>query len=140
MIEALAACLTALLALVALVGVKVQLDETDRLARLQSARDTYRGHLALAITTPEFAAPIDGCALLDGPKAVSYEAFVDHLLYSAEQSLSVEDGWDQAFLDQLAPHQAYVCSAQAPNGDTPEVTALLKRYRSESCPAMPTCR
>ena len=79
-IEACAAMLTALVAVAALIGVKVQLDEADRLQREQSAREAYRAHLAMTATLPDFADPQDGCELLASPNGGSYVAFVDHLL------------------------------------------------------------
>jgi len=55
----------AVVAVAALVGIKLQLDATDHLQRTQIARDAYRAHLALATTHPDFARPADGCALID---------------------------------------------------------------------------
>jgi hypothetical protein len=135
-----AAALTALVAVAALIGVKWQLDKADRLSRLQSARDSYRGHLALAVSVPEMAQPADGCALLAGPRSAAYQAFVDHLLYSAEQSLSTESGRDDVFLDQLAWHQDYLWAHNAPLGDTPEVASLISRFRIDACTAAPPCQ
>lgn len=77
--------------------------------------------------------------MLTGPQAGSYGAFVDHLLYSAEQQLSVEAGWEPTFLDALTPHAAYFCSAEGPTGETPETAALLTRFRAQICGAVSAC-
>ncbi|MGB3317334.1 MAG: hypothetical protein WBB85_23365 [Albidovulum sp.] len=137
--EAVAATVTALVALAALVGVKIQLDEADRLQRLQSARDSYRAHLALAVEHPAFARPADACTLTASDKGAAYAAFVDHLLYSAEQMLAASDGWEETFLDQLAPHATYLCSAGGPVGETEETAEILTRFRDSACVAVPDC-
>ncbi|MCK0149712.1 hypothetical protein MWU54_06735 [Marivita sp. S6314] len=138
-IEAVAALVTALVAVAALVGVVIQLQAADQLSREQSARDAYRNHLALAATQPGFAQPQNACALMSGPNAKSYTAFVDHLLYSAEQMLAVEEGWDTTFLNALDPHAVYLCSEQSPDGADPNLAALLSRFWAERCDATPTC-
>ncbi|MGX9355363.1 hypothetical protein ACS3SW_09430 [Roseobacteraceae bacterium S113] len=138
-IEAAAAAVTALVAVAALVGVKLQLDANDALARAQSARDAYRAHLALAVAHPEYAAPLAGCDVMQTPQAGAYYAFVDHLLYSAEQMLEVGEGWESTYLELLAPHEAYLCSTDGPTGDTDVTARLLAQYRVTSCPATPAC-
>lgn len=138
-IEAVAACTTAVVALFALIGVKFQLDATEKLQLAQSARDTYRTHLALAVTHADFAAPLDGCAILESDRVGGYVAFVDHLLYSAEQMLVVEDGWEGTFMNQLSAHQDYICSASGPLGETEKTAALLKQFRGLECSAKPRC-
>ncbi|MGI3187258.1 hypothetical protein [Nioella aestuarii] len=89
-VEAGAAAVTALVAVAALVGVKLQLDAADEIQRAQSARDAYRAPLALAVAHPGLADPPDACALMGSQNGASYAAFVDHLLYSAEQMLTVD--------------------------------------------------
>ncbi|MCE8513330.1 hypothetical protein KBY22_11525 [Ruegeria pomeroyi] len=138
-IEALAAMATAALALAALIGVKLQLDEADRLQRQQSAREAFRAHLALAATLPDFAAPADECRLLHSDRGGAYSAFVDHLLYSAEQMLSVSEGWETSFLDLFEPHRTYLCSDESQGGETEETAALLARFRASTCAEIPAC-
>lgn len=138
-IEAAAAVITACVAVAALVGVKVQLDEADRLQQVQSARDAFRAHLVLAATTPQFARPANACTLMDSDQIGAYAAFVDHLLYSAEQMLAVTDGWEASFLLQLANHRDYICSASGPEGETDETARLLARFRQESCASAEVC-
>jgi hypothetical protein len=138
-VEAIAACVTAVVALCALIGIKFQLDATEKLQLAQSARDTYRTHLALAVSHADFAAPLNGCAIIGSDRAGGYAAFVDHLLYSAEQMLVVEDGWEGTFMDQLAPHVDYMCSVDGPKGETEKTAALLTQFRGLECSAEPRC-
>lgn len=132
-IEAVAACVTALVAVGALVGVSFQLEANDLLSRQQSARESYRSHLSLAASHPDFAAPRDACALLNSDRAGAYEAFVEHLFYSAEQMLAVEEGWQDTFEEKLVPHAAYLCMEDTARGDTPEMIKLLTTFRTSSC-------
>ena len=138
-IEAGAAVITAAVAVAALIGVKVQLDETDRLQKEQSAREAYRAHLAIAATLPAYARPQDGCALVQSDQGGAYVAFVDHLLYSAEQMLSVSEGWEPTFLDQLELHHDYICAASGPDGETEETARLLTAFKKSACGATPSC-
>ncbi|MCZ4273828.1 hypothetical protein [Maritalea porphyrae] len=139
LIEAGAAAITALVALAALIGVKVQLDATDLQQRTQSARDAYRSHLALASTSPDFASPTAACQLLSSNNAGAYAAFVDHLLYSAEQMLEVEPGWEDTFVQALLPHSEYMCSEIAPTGSTLETKRLLSGFKAQYCTNVIPC-
>ncbi|MEM7379084.1 MAG: hypothetical protein AAF460_16480 [Pseudomonadota bacterium] len=138
-IEAVAAAVTAAVAVAALVGVKLQLDANDTVQREQSARDAFRAHLVLAVEQPMFARPTDACVLIASDSGGGYAAFVDHLLYSAEQMLEVEVGWDKSFEALLRPHTDYLCSAEAPAGDTAATRDLLAGFRDAHCPVSPTC-
>lgn len=138
-VEAVAALVTALVALAALIGVKLQLDAADRLQQAQSARDAYRAHLALAVDNPRYAQPANLCKLAAGPEAVSYAAYVDHLLYAAEQMLTTDDGWEETFWAELAPHAAYVCVAENLVADTDRVSGLIAEFRANRCAAVPAC-
>jgi len=48
-------------------------------------------------------------------------------------------GWADVFLQDLVPHADYLCSADAPRGDTLSINALLTTFRDQLCPATPTC-
>ena len=138
-IEAGAAMVTALVATAALIGVKLQLDAADRVQQSQSARDAYRSHLALAVTHPQYAEPPAMCDQLEAPDRAAYVAFVGHLMYSAEQMLRVESGWDTTFLEHLAPHTGYICSDDGPVGDTEETVRLLAQSRGLFCAEATPC-
>lgn len=139
-IEAVAASVTACVTLGALVAISIQLEANDLVSRQQSARESYRSHLALATANPEFAAPADTCALLQSDRAGAYESFVEHLFYSAEQMLAVEDGWQDTFQEKLGQHAAYLCMEDTARGDTPELIALLQTFRATACTAEITCQ
>ncbi|MFT4715944.1 MAG: hypothetical protein ACI861_000608 [Paracoccaceae bacterium] len=138
-IEAIAASITALVAIGALFGVKFQLDENERQQRNVSARASYQSHLALAVANPDFAQPVGGCALLESNRALAYQAFVDHLLYSAEQMLAVEEGWEPVFLEHLVTHKDILCSANVLGGDTLALDNLLTEFKTTVCLKTPSC-
>ena len=137
-IEAVAASVTAVTAILAVAGVVMQLRAADDTARAQSAREAYAAHLALAVANPEFAEPADACALIGSDKGAAYQAYVDHLLYAAEQMLAVESGWGPTFESALLPHAAALCAA-TPAGDAPEMAAMLATFRTHACAAAPIC-
>lgn len=138
-IEAASAIVTAVVALAALVGIKVQLDAADTIQRAQSAREAYRSHLALAASMPDFALPADACKLMEGEKAGAYAAFVDHLLYSAEQMLDVEPGWEATFSSALEPHASYLCSPEGSEGSILDDSGPMSRVRQALCKTAKAC-
>lgn len=138
-IQSLSAVMAGLAAVGALAGLSLQLEAVDNRSRDQSARAAYRAHLTLAVAHPSYASPDDTCDLLNSVEGISYTAFVDHLLYSAEQMMSVEDGWDDTFVAALRPHAAYLCRDDAPKGVSPELRALLQRFRAGACQSTPSC-
>jgi len=138
-VEAAAAVVTALIAVVALVGIKLQLDAADRLQRAQSARDAFRAHLALSVNNPGFTAPDDACALLATAQGPAYSAYVEHLLYAAEQMLSVAEGWDPVFNAHLQPHTAYICQFVTMNDYDTDLAGVLAQFQSDQCPVEPIC-
>ena len=137
-LQALSALVTALVALVALIGVKLQIDASDRAQALQSARGAYLAQQALAVQSPRFAQPDDACALLASAEGNAYEAFVTHLLFAAEQTLEVQAGWEPTFLDEFTPHAAYLCTFGDGLNTTEAMHALLARFRADHC-AQNTC-
>ena len=56
-LQALAAVFTVLIAVVALIGVKVQVDASYRVQREQSAKEIYRELLNLSIANPDLTEP-----------------------------------------------------------------------------------
>ena len=137
-IQALGAILTVLLAVAALVGVKMQIDAADRIQRAQSARDIYREFLNLSVGKPEFIAP-DYCALVKTPQAPAYHVYVDYLLYTAEQTLASDPGWEETMMAALDDHRTYLCSLDEADGETGDVQALLARFQAEHCAAAKPC-
>lgn len=122
----------ALLALVALIGVKVQIDASARLQAQQSARDIYREYLNLSISKPEFAEP-DYCALKASPAWPGYQYYVDYMLYTSEQILSVSPDWQPTMEEHAAAHQDYLCTIKDVSGYAPPVAAMLQTFQRKSC-------
>ena len=138
-VEAIAAVITACMAIAAFIGIRYQLESADEIQRAQSARDAFRAHLALSVEHPAFTLPNNPCGLLSSPKAGAYTAFVDHLLYSAEQTLDLEPDWKPTFKEELEPHKTYLCSADGPSGDTPRMKELLGEFEAEMCKNTEIC-
>lgn len=139
-IQAVAAVITAVVALVALIGINYQLDAADEVQRAQSAREAYRSHLALGVANQDYASPSNACDLLNGSRSGSYTSFVDHLLYSAEQMLEVESGWEPTFSDALAPHAAYICTADSSGGNSERMNEFLSQFRKDNCTTSNQCQ
>lgn len=137
-LQALSGILTAVLALVALLGVKWQIDAAERIQQAQSARDIYREFLSLSANKPEFATP-NHCQLMASPNRGAYEAYVEYLLYTAEQVTSAEEGWDTAFDGYLEAHAAMICNIDEANGYTPEVARLISAFQEKHCAAVKPC-
>ena len=137
-IEASAAALTAIVAVLALFGVLYQVRAAATIQAQQSARDAYRNHLALAVTVPDLAEPSDACGIIAGEKAAAYDAFVAHLLYAAEQMLEVDPDWREVFRREIAPHQTYVCSYQGQFLSDGVLDDILAEMAAQ-CPKTPIC-
>lgn len=136
-IEALAALITALVAVAALIGVKLQLDAQERLQQAQSARDIYREFLALSIQHPQFAEP-DTCALPDDQRP-AYEAYAEYMFYTAEQVLGQTPDWAGVFEDTFSTHTQYICTRIDWSGYTDEVAALIRKVQVTQCTDIPPC-
>ncbi len=138
-IEAAAALITALVAVAAIIGVKMQIDANADQQAAQSARDIFREHLTLSIANPQFSEP-DVCTLIASDQRPAYAAYVEHLLYTSEQILATQTDWDDAITERLAPHIDYFCSTDGWNGYTQPVTDLIALTRIDHCSAEPTCQ
>ncbi len=108
------AVITAVAAVLALIVVPWQIHAADRLQQAQSARDIYRDFLNLTVQKPDVAAT-DLCKAGDAQGRIAYEAYVDHLLYTAEQVLAVSDEWRLPMQAQVDRHRAYLCSWDEPD-------------------------
>lgn len=128
-----------LAAVVALVGVKFQIDASARQQREQSARDIYREFLNLSISKPEFASP-DYCAIRGSPNEAAYETYVEYLLYTAEQILQALPDWQETMEQRLLPHRELLCTQSDWTGDAPEVQQLIGDFRLRQCRGFkPSC-
>lgn len=123
---------TALIALAALIGVKVQIDSAARTQQEQSARDIYREYLNLSIGKPEFAEP-DFCAIKGSPQEAAYKNYVDYLLYTSEQMLSVSPEWEGALSEHLSAHEQYLCGVADWSSYPENVQAMIGRVKAKVC-------
>ncbi|WP_371223730.1 hypothetical protein [Roseovarius sp. 2305UL8-3] len=127
-----------MIALLALVGVKLQIDSATELADQHSAREIYRGFLQLSIENPQHAQP-QSCTGITGPDNPGYEAYLDYLLYTAEQVIALDPAWDPVMENWLQRHSRQLCSIDDLGVDTPQVAALITRLRDQHCADAPVC-
>jgi hypothetical protein len=137
-LQAIAAIVTAAVAIVALIGIKFQVDASYRVQREQSAKEIYRELLNLSIANPDFAAP-DYCALKQSPKFPAYESFVDYVLYTAEQVIDMDLSWSATIEAHLEAHADYICSSETNGQYAPAVEALLNSFKAHSCKTVTAC-
>ena len=137
-VSAISAAVTAILALAAIIGIKVQIDGAAKIQREQSARDIYREYLNLSVQKPEFAAP-DYCAIAKTNQVAAYQAYVDYLLYTGEQVLSVDADWAATIDDALKPHAAYLCDTDENAYPDPDVHALVEKLLANACATVKPC-
>jgi hypothetical protein len=138
-VQGIAAIATALIALSALIGVKVQIDAAAKTQQEQSARDIYREFLNLSITKPEFSEP-DYCAIKGSPQEAAYKNYVDYLLYTSEQMLSVSPDWERTLSEHLEAHEQYLCSVSSWSGYPENVEAMVTKVKGKMCAkAVTTC-
>ncbi len=137
-LQALAGLVTVFVAVVALIGVKFQVDASYRVQREQSAKEIYRELLNISIANPDYAAP-DYCALKATPKLAGYEAFVDYVLYTAEQVIDMDPEWGTTVEQLLDAHAGHLCSDAAAGDNSPAVAAMLKSFKSRACKTVSPC-
>ena len=131
-VQGIAAIAMALIALSALIGIKVQIDAAARTQQEQSARDIYREFLNLSISNPEFSEP-DYCAIKGSPQEAAYKSYVDYMLYTAEQMLSVSPEWQGALSEHLEAHEQFLCSVSDWSSYPETVEAMVTKVKSKNC-------
>jgi hypothetical protein len=137
-VEAGAAVVTALVAVLALAGVVYQVAASDTQARAQSAREIYREFVALSVNKPALAAP-DYCTIADTPQThTAYRFYVEYLLYTAEQVLSNDESWAPVFAGHLSHHEQFFCGNPEWSGDIAAVATLIAQTK-QSCASLPPC-
>ncbi len=137
-LEALAALITACVALAALIAIPWQIRATANLQAEQSARDIYREFVALSVQKPQFAEP-DYCALKEQPERLTaYRFYVEYLLYTAEQVAEISDDWVPVMAGHLDQHTAFICDNTDWHGDTDRIKGLITIQRAH-CTADPVC-
>ena len=123
-LEAMAAIATAFAALTALVLIPYQVAQADRIQRDQTAREIYREFLNLTVQKPEVANS-DYCTLKDEAQRIAYSAYVEYLLYTAEQMIDTSDEWQKPMANYLAEHKSYLCSLAAHDSELVEIGAEI---------------
>lgn len=139
LLQVFSAVITAVAAVLALIVVPWQIHSADRIQQAQSARDIYRDFLNLTVQKPDVAST-DLCNANDRQIRIAYEAYVDHLLYTAEQVLAVSKEWRPPMQTQVDRHRAYLCSWDESEiqSFSDEVVELIANARS-SCAETTTC-
>ena len=123
-LEAMAAIATAFAALTALVLIPYQVAQADRIQRDQTAREIYREFLNLTVQKPELA-NADYCTLRDGAQRMAYSAYVEYLLYTAEQMIDTSDEWQKPMANYLVEHKSYLCSLAPHDSELLEIAAEI---------------
>ena len=134
-IQAMTALLTVVLALGALIGVKLQIDASARQQREQSAREIYREFVRFSAEKPDLAAP-NYCAIsASGTEVddIQYENYLQFQLYMSEQILDELPNWEATLEAHLEPHRELLCSETDWKGDTAAVQALIGRFKAKEC-------
>jgi hypothetical protein len=123
-LEALGGIATAFAALTALVVIPYQVAQADRIQRDQTAREIYREFLNLTVQKPDLATA-DYCALSDAGQKTAYTAYVEYLVYTAEQMVDTSPDWRAPMASYLEDHMAYLCSEGVWDGASPDVRELI---------------
>ena len=107
-LEALAALITAGVALAALIAIPWQIRATGQLQAEQSARDIYREFVALSVQKPQFAEP-EYCTLKDDSNGLTaYSYYLEYLFYTTEQVSDISDDWVPVMSNHLGKHAEFI--------------------------------
>ncbi len=137
-LQALGNIVMAIVAVAALIGVKLQVDAAYSVQREQSAKEIYREFLNISIANPDLAQP-NYCSLSKSPRAPAYDSYVEYLLYTAEQVLQASPDWVPVFEAQLVLHQETICGQSDWSSDSPDVEALAMKFKAGNCKQLPDC-
>ncbi|MEM9581460.1 MAG: hypothetical protein AAF891_12320, partial [Pseudomonadota bacterium] len=138
-IEAFAAILTACVALAALIAIPMQIRAAAKLQAEQSARDIYRGFIALSVEKPQLASP-DYCALQQSEATqTSYAYYVEYMLYTAEQVIDMNADWVPIMVGYFDDHRELICAKQDLSGYEDVLGKLITSFQQDSCENIPTC-
>lgn len=135
--QAVGALATAFAALTALVVIPYQVAQADRIQRDQTAREIYREFLNLTVQKPELA-NADYCALKDPKDQTAYAAYVDYLLYTAEQMIDTSPDWRAPMASYVADHMSYICSTDVWNAQSDDIKDLVAEL-ALTCDAQRQC-
>lgn len=137
-LEAVGAIATAFAALTALLVIPYQVAQADNIQRDQTAREIYREFLNLTVQKPELA-NADYCALKDPAQATAYAAYVEYLLYTAEQMIDTSPEWRVPMASYLQEHMSYICSAGVWDAQSKDIKDLVAEL-TLTCEAEQQCQ
>jgi hypothetical protein len=136
-LQGLGTIITAMAALIAVIVVPIQIGAADRIQREQTAREIYREFLNLTVNKPEVAAA-DYCALKEAKDIAGYEAYVEYLLYTAEQMISTDEAWRAPMSAYMADHMGYICTQTDWQTQSAPVVAIIEELR-KNCKVETVC-
>lgn len=139
-LQTVCALATAGAAIGALVLVPWQIAANAHAGREQSAKEIYREYLNISIQRADLSAH-DLCAPVQPATSAAYEAYVDYLLYTAEQVLDLDpDAWGRTIAAQLERHQRHLCTFDPTELEmmTEPVAALVAGLQT-GCDTLPAC-
>ncbi|MGB8812047.1 MAG: hypothetical protein WCC57_02575 [Paracoccaceae bacterium] len=137
-LQAVGAIATAFAALTALVVIPYQVSQADRIQRDQTAREIYREFLNLTVQKPDLARA-DYCTLKDPNQITAYTAYVEYMLYTAEQMIDTSPDWRGPMASYLGDHMAYLCSEGIWDAQSPDIKDLMAEL-ALTCEAEQQCR
>ena len=129
---------TAFATVTALIVIPYQIAQSDRIQRDQTAREIYREFLSLTVQKPDLA-NADFCVLKDSNRITSYAAYVEYLLYTAEQMIDTSPDWLSTMASYLEDHMAYLCSAGVWDAQSPDIKDLMAEL-ALTCKSDTTCK
>jgi hypothetical protein len=107
---------SAIVGMVALLGVMLQLYYSDRHAQETAARQVYMSYSEASLRYPKFTWP-DYEKMKDAPDQQEfnqYKSFVIHMLFAYDEIFKINDEaeWRASFDHDLSLHLKYICSEQ----------------------------
>lgn len=138
-VEAVAAIITALVAVAALIAIPLQIRANEKVQSEQSAREIYREFVALSVQKPELADP-DTCALRNDPrKLTSYGFYVEYMLYTAEQVVEIDASWAPVMAEYFEAHEDFICSKTDLSAYSSNLARLMDAFQNAGCTAPVSC-
>lgn len=137
-LQALGALVTALAALAALVVIPLQIRAAEAIQQRQAAREMYRNLVALTIERPALVNS-EYCDLRQPDQITAFSAYVEFLLYTAEQLMATDPtSWRSPLLGMMEEHITFFCADDDWQTYERAVQDLIEHLR-QSCPPVPVC-
>ncbi len=136
-LEGLGGLATAFATVTALIVIPYQIAQSDRIQRDQTAREIYREFLNLTVQKPDLA-HAKYCTLKDPNQITAYTAYVEYLLYTAEQMIDTSPDWRAPMASYLGDHMEYLCSEGIWDAQSPDIRDLVAEL-ALTCEAQHQC-